>query len=816
MPLVNSKVNLGKLFGGYISSINYSLQTSSEISGATLVVVSEDSKFDEPSFNDIVTIPPFGLKMRVVEYTKRKDTKKTVLQIELEEEASKVLDSELVFIYGIHTDPFYQINNESYYYNKSMFIDKSSWAANSGYVFNPFVKFPSQTKNPIINYGDGINVIGISRISYFEPGTTFFRTTGNPTPAAPPQTVVFDYGRLNTSLSNYTDPSLPLWTADKESNSNLSFGYTLKNLYKLFIEKGISFDEESEAIMKNDTFLFSDAGTLRNALSSCLSKLGRSFYVDPFTQKIKIISNSDIAKINETLAETFQELGDVEGATKNSYTKSIKGVEAKHLVLKGSYQIDDDGNGEGISASGDPASQRETLYKYNVESDVFSGKLNATDRAFLAALSPILASLSSDREVSQSYALALRKFYGYGSSSIYGNDELTFGDFVDISDGGNWKSRVQDEFTQQGITNKYIGSFYDFGNTAGAYQLNGNPSTNPPKLPQDTELFQLASDYSTLNFGLYFSAPLSEKEFLGRQYQPLGKGDGSEIDNFNIVPVLRSRKVINVPELSFISRLLQYNENQIASLTVGQLADRAYQNGGLGGDPIRNGEYVLVCIKNLFKGFSLDPKKVSTDIKENFNTVNVSVEDGPNEKHLLVTAQAKNVFDVINNASKEAFIAERDFTEDRKNISYIKVKESGSSVDGGGSIEPSEADLKSINTIKSNVKNFSRRSFQTIDQNQVEKLIFEENIQDIIPYFEGPFIRTSVDYFRPPKKEDLDITKGVSSISVSISSQGVTTSVSYSSLKFKEIDFNFISETFGYNNSIPQSPSPDLLAFQKR
>jgi hypothetical protein len=811
MALFNPKKNLGKLFGGHIASINYSLQTSSQVSGATLVVLSEDSKFDEPSFNDIVTVPPFGLRMKVVEFSKRRNSANTSLQVELQEEISSVLDNELVLIYGIHTDPYYNINNESFLFSKSMFIDRSNWLNKS---FNPSVRFPDQQKNPVISYGDGINVIGISRVSNFTAGNMFFSTSEGATPFKDPQIVVYDHGSINNELSNFSDPTLTQWTTDKESNSNLKFGYTLKNLYNLFLEKGVSFDKESESIMQNDTFLFSDSGTLRNCLAACLSKLGRSFYVDPFSQKIKIISNSDIAQINSNLADSFENITDGEGVTTTSYSKSIRDVEAKHLFLKGSYDTNNNVSVNRVNIvgdGGDPVIQRQVIYKYSPESSDILGTLNESDLKFLAALSPVVESLES--EALNTYALALRLRNGYQTSTIYGDNVLKFGEVINKAAPSDWKNKIKEEFNRTGqdqLNNQYIGSYYDFNKTKDGTQLIG-------KLPSETDLFQLASDYAKLNFGLYFSAPLSESQLENRQYQSLGDANDGNIDDFGVIPVLRNKKIRQVPELAFLVRLLAFNDRDISNITIEQLAKSAYKDAG--SNPAGGGEYVLLCIKDLFTGLAVDGEdSFVSDIKSNSLIVNIDRKKGINTKHLLLSTEFDSVFKEIYDATVVAFLEERSNMRAKKQLRFIRVRpDSGGSSDGNNDDnEPSLSDINSIDTIKSDVKNFSKRSSQVIDQNILEKRIFQENIQDIIPYFEGPFIKASVSYFRPPVKEDLDITKGVSSISISMSSQGITTNVNYSSLKFKDIDFNLLSETFGYSNSIPTAPLPNLPAFRKK
>ena len=83
-------------------------------------------------------------------------------------------------------------------------------------------------------------------------------------------------------------------------------------------------------------------------------------------------------------------------------------------------------------------------------------------------------------------------------------------------------------------------------------------------------------------------------------------------------------------------------------------------------------------------------------------------------------------------------------------------------------------------------------------QNRYSEIkLFLENIGSLNPQFSGPFISTSVQYFRPPVRSDFDIENGVESVSVSMSDSGVTTSVNYSSKKFAQVDLSILRDLFG-------------------
>ena len=124
--------------------------------------------------------------------------------------------------------------------------------------------------------------------------------------------------------------------------------------------------------MKN--IFFSESGTIREVLSSCLAKVGRSFYIHPFTQKIVIISNADIAAINTNLYQKFSSFANVSGATQISLKESVSDVEATHFILKGDLEFIDNGSKNG---SKDPRSRKQVLYK--LDSSSLSSEIKDAD-----------------------------------------------------------------------------------------------------------------------------------------------------------------------------------------------------------------------------------------------------------------------------------------------------------------------------------------------------------------------------------------------------------------------------------------------------
>ena len=83
----------------------------------------------------------------------------------------------------------------------------------------------------------------------------------------------------------------------------------------------------------------SDTGTLREVLTSALSKVGRSFYIDPFTQKIRILNNSDVASINNNLNAKYLNFSNTEAAEQLNLSKSIREVNANHFFVSADLDV---------------------------------------------------------------------------------------------------------------------------------------------------------------------------------------------------------------------------------------------------------------------------------------------------------------------------------------------------------------------------------------------------------------------------------------------------------------------------------------------
>lgn len=779
MATITPKSSLGSLFGGKIASINYNFQTSSSASSSTITVISENNQFITPVFGEQINLPPFGIPMVVVERLKNKGTEYTTLQVELVESISKIIDKELVLIYGIHTDLNYELNNDLYYVNNSVFIPKSLYPVNS--QFNESIKFPNLRSNYISNKGDGINVIGTARATYIKNSTE--NLTGEANLKRDPYWITFEAGQIKESVSSYDGEFV--YSPEIAGAITVIYGYTLKNLYLLIQSKGISFDPESVSIMQDENIFFSESGTLRDVLTSCLSKLGRSFYVDPFSQQIKIITNADISRINTNLVDRFSSFTSVSGATQISLKESIADIEATHFVVKGDLEYPNSNAGD--SDKKQPRSRKQVLYK--LDNEALTQDLKKADIDLIKRVAPLVFTID-ETETLDKYLFALGIQYKTENwGDLYGINQYRAGDFEKKAEGDEDNPAWQFSILNDLAGDSFSDAFYDLSRTIGARPLySGELGTVQAVTASEFGYFQNVKDFIQLWSGTYFSAPMSEKQVNSRQYQERAKWMLGLDNSFDFEIVKGDSYIGEVAALQFLFRLLK----RIGAKTtykVSDIAKRAYK------EAIGDGDYFLIGVRRMFYGSQIDSDESNRLINESFWYYS---DPSIKRSFILYTKEAQDVILKIEKACLKSFDDEADKVKSKLVVRYVAVDpDEDPNEDSSQEELRDNAQLFFLRNIKSNVSNFGKRSLTMIQNRYSEIKLFLENIGSLNPQFSGPFISTSVQYFRPPVRSDFDIENGVESVSVSMSDSGVTTSVNYSSKKFAQVDLSILRDLFG-------------------
>ena len=810
MALENSRKKIGSLFGGEIMSVNYNFQSGSESSTCTLTIVNENNEFLIPNMNEMVSVPPFGIKMTVLETSIRQNPEYSVLQVELIDSMSEILDKELVLIYGKHTDLQGKLSAGVYEIEKELFVPKSAYPPSA--IFNSQIIFPATSKKFRKNYGDGKNAIGFGRLSLKRQAEKIITvedindrdvTRG----IEDETTVVFDAFELNRDLTddqfvlNIESSTLLRYSLD---SAELTFGYTLSNLIELIKSKGISL--EGFGNLDENNVLFSDAGTIRSVLTSVLSKIGRSFYVDPLTQKIHIITNSDISSINQNLNKLYSNFDNTEGAEQLTLTRSIKNVESTATIVKGTANIfkpEQPQKDQGL-----PSLYKQRLYKFGTER-LTGTILNSQDIFLIERVAPFLQ-LTKDTSLTDTYIFALA---GVSNGTdkwgdLYGTEQYEYLDKYRKSKLNNeGKERRWFKDMKDKDSFNFKGFIPDNSNEAVLLRegKKGKEEVDNAITASEDGYLELVESFITLWGGVYFSNPASNDRMDKRLYtNQVYTGDRTQ--SYAFAQYDGEEFISNVDELSFlvniIRRYAQKTGKRAKNLKVKEVA--ALTNAPQGGN---DGRY-LIAVRNM--NFFSDGIIQDVDFREQIenNYYFFTTKDG--KDFLALSPEGFNPATFVSNACNRAFDKQRELVRDIILTKYQLIQDDK---DDDKAEETSFPTLNFLDHIPSKVKNFSKKALNVFNSDYTETKAFIKNINSFNPEFEGPFITTDITYYRPPKKSDFDIKNGVSAVTVSVGDGGITTSINYSSRKFAQIDTSLARQYLNESAIVPfKNNSPNAFA----
>lgn len=792
-PLITNNAPLGNAFGGKIATLNYNYQPNTQPSSATITVISENNKFIEPELLSDFTIPLLGAKTKITEVQYNDDGNVKVLQIELQDRISFILDKNLILIRGIHTSGVDgDIFNGNYTINASLGVKNSK--------YNQKVPSNSKKNSNVITIG-GLQIKKIDK---------------------------------NNCKSNSEQPDP---CSKEEEEYEKFFAYTLNDLFLGIKSLGLKI-KGSDFFTKNLNYTFTEAGSVRSVLNGCLSKLGRSFYIDPVDDSIVITDNIFLTKINDNIKKIFNGNINNLGATSLNIKKSCKDVVGRHLVIKSTPLSSTVPSSGGATAGTGGASEggqfSSTTDEKNPSGAIFrkvsfdKSEIEIIDRREKELIKRIayLYGTSMDDYLIELYLFALGKKYNphqwsdYQDKAVYGGirqDCTTYLDKTDFMKAVKskneskpiWQTELElnppHNFDIKKLSGAYTNTRTGFKrNEIGVEFLLSNvyAAASPDKLRQFVE------DLLFVAKGVFISPPIAS----------LRRADGWDFVNTRglqmIGPFKSSERIINIPELAPIQRLFDRVGGN-PNLTIDNLRMAAGQSGGLQGNP-----YFWIGITNS-KGIPVGPKfNQSYDIpkllEENFYILTIEEENqlAP-EQYLYYTENSNKILDDIEKVCLHAWQYTFEEGLDRINIRYIYRSLSGrrgddSSAGGGGGEggeekkecpeEEGEGEDCPTSTSISILNKFSEAKFSS----RVELDFYEGPIGDAISIYnnadlvsieqDGPFYEASISYFRPPISSDLDVNNGFSSLSSNFSAEGVSTSISYSTNKYLNIDKSVISQ----------------------
>jgi hypothetical protein len=324
---------------------------------------------------------------------------------------------------------------------------------------------------------------------------------------------------------------------------------------------------------------------------------------------------------------------------------------------------------------------------------------------------------------------------------------------------------------------------------------------------------QFVDDFIFIAKGIFVSSPIqSIRRALG--------WDFTDTRGLKIIGPFRSdEKVKTISELAPIQRLFdRVGGNQ--NITIDNLRQAAGQSKGLGSNPY----YYLGIVEN--KELLVGPKfNQSYDIpkllEENIYLFNLEQEDKTSPRQYLVyTKNAEKIINDIEKVCLEAWNYTFEGDLDNVVIRYIYrpiAERRGKNNSQSQDPSPGSEEVPTWHSIAHNFSNLRLSSKVELDFYEgpigdAQEVLQNSNL--VSAEQEGPFYEASISYFRPPQITDLNVDNGFSSLSSSFDgANGVTTNISYSTMKYQNVDKSVLTQVG--SSSISISSIDSTPAFSK-
>jgi hypothetical protein len=807
MPLITQNTPLGSAFGGKIASLNYNYQPNSQPSTATITIVSENNQFIEPELLSDFIIPKLNAKTKITQVQYNDDGDSKVLQIELQDRLSFILDKNLILVRGIHSSG----------------IDDDK--INGTWNFYESSGLPNSIRKP--NFAKGVKIINnIALIGSFRTTLTFEAgeiSEGVLETITTTQNAEYKNGELvyKDNIRNFAGK-----VNEKDYSAENAWGYSFSELLQAVKAFGLKV-KGSTFFEQNDRYIFSDSGSIRSVLSGCLSKLGKSFYVDPIDESIVITDNSFITKINKNIENIYK--GNISnlGATSLNVKKSCTEVTGRHFVVKSSGNYSEN-SGKTKDRNLLPRPPMATIFR-----KVFydRAEVQIIDRQEKALLKRIayLYGRGMDDHLIQLYLFSLGKKYDPHNWSSKGDKAFYGGK---LSDGSSFldktkfiraaKGEKEAKLPWQEAFEKASPHGFDMGKLFGAF-----PNTRTGKVKEGRQenlranILAAASPDKVRAYVEDFIF-IAKGVFISTAIESLRRAEGWDIVNTRglkiIGPFRASEKIKTISELAPIQRLFDRIGGN-PNIKISNLRDAANQNKGLGKDPYH---YIgIVENKELLVGPTFNQAyDIAGLLEKNIYLFNLEQSAIEPEQYLVYTNNAEKIINDIEKVCEKAW--EHTFEGD---LTQVVIRYNYQSIaDRRPDKNPSQQDDKpgsedvptfmNISHKFSNLKLSSRLELDFYEGSVGESQAVLQNTNQVSIEQDGPFYQASVEYFRPPLISDLNVNDGFSSLRCSFAgTNGVSTTISYSTSKYQNIDKSVITQ-IGSSN-INASNLDSTPAFEK-
>lgn len=805
MAVIVQNNSLGSAFGGKIVTLNYNYQPNTAPSTATITLISENNKFIEPELLSDFVIPYLNAKTKITEVQYNDDGNAKVLQLELQDRLSFILDKTLILVRGIHSGGIIQkINNFS-----SNDTINGNWILYESQGI-PWSDYYTPVAYGIKNIGSAIIIGSLKTVLEFQYGEN---EDGSLEEIYGPQKVEIINGKIirKDEIAYYEEKK-----AQKQYSIENSWGYSINDLISGIKSLGIKV-KGSINFSKNESFRFDESGTVRDVLSGCLSKLGRNFYVDPIDESIVITDNIFLTNINKNIENIYK--GNISNlaATSLNVKKSCKGVTGRHLIIKSSpVNVKEKG---GFSTDSDRNRPSASIFK-----KVFFDKsekeiIDSREKEFIKRVA-YLYGAGIDNSLIEHYIFALAQKYDphnwsdYEDKAVYGGvkkDETTDIDkskFIRIQKDPKKQTKpiFQKSLEENPPANfnikKLLGAF---PNTRTQFVTRNNREVKTKGVlaaASPDKLQQFVQDVLFIAKGVFVSTPIQSRR----------RADGWDfIDTrgLNMIgPFKSSEKIKDISELAPIQRLFDRIGGN-PNLTIDNLRKAAGQSKGLGNDP-----YYWIGITT-DEGIPVGPKfnksyNIPKLLENNFYVLSVE-ERNPMapQQYLCFTKDSEKIVNDIEQVCLHAWKYTFEENIGKVTIRYIYRPIARREEDGGGGGGNEQEDQDELPSFVSIVHKFPQADLSS----KTDLDFYEGNIgdtQNILKNIDltsieqdGPLYEASISYFRPPQTSDLNVNNGFSSLSSSFGGDGVTTNISYSTMKYLNIDKSVITQVGSSNISGP-------------
>lgn len=791
MPVITQNTSLGSAFGGKIASLNYNYQPNASPSTATITVVSENNRFIEPQLLSDFVIPKLNAKTKVTQVQYNDDGNSKVLQVELQDRLSFILDKNLILVRGVHSSG---VDGDKIY-GAYKFYESSGL---------PHDSINKQSIATGIKKVNNIAIIGSLRTTLtFDAGED---EEGNVEKITTPQKAHYINGKFfyGDKIKDY-DQKLK----DEQYSSEQTWGYSYSELInavrsfglKVKTSQGFSFDN-----LFVNRFVLSDSGTIRSVLSSALSKFGKSFYIDPIDESIVLTDNKFIRSINSKIQSIYN--GNISnlGATSLSVKKSCTEVTGRHLVVKSTDQINKNDGQTSLKPRKPKASRFRKVYYDKLDKPIIDDK----EKQLLSKVAYLYASGFDDYHI-QLYLFSLGKKYDpidwsdYGEKALYGGKNLdgsTALDKTEFIQASKDQNETKPPWHETLLSNPPHN--FDMPNLLGAF-----PNTRTGLITENNverlrsgilaaappdKLSQYVNDFIFIAKGVFISTPIqSIRRALG--------WDFTDTKGLKIIGPLRANeKVKTISELSPIQRLFDRVEGN-PNLTIGDLSKYAEQSSGLGKKP-----YYYIGIPEDKEAALGEKFNQAYDfpslLEKNIYIYNLEQEGRQLPKqYLIYSNNAGKIINELESVCLQAWNYTFQDSIDNVVVRYLyrtiaerRRTDSKQEPDP----EPGSEDVPDWSTIAHKFSKLKLSSKVDLDfyegpVGDAEEVLEKSNIASIEQ--DGPFYEASVSYFRPPEITDLNVNNGFSSLSCSFAGEnGVTTNISYSTMKYQNVDKSVITQ----------------------